>query len=256
MGSKVTADLVRSGRISTSEGQYLLSFCNNTSPMFIISFILMQNLKSDGLLFPAMVILLSSPVICSFLFRRKYFSACGLSHNFRSKAANLNVSHLSQNQSVKANTSAHSDRSRGSSMIDFCIMNGFETITKIGGYIMLFSILNKIFLVLMDTLVHTFPSVLYLNASHKIFSVLTDVLLPSLEITNGISSICQSPFPESVQFLLCMTLTSFGGWCSVAQTGCMLHGTELKLFPYIKEKLVTALVTSLLTSLYLCFCYR
>ena len=37
MGAKVTSDLILAGRITKSEGSYLLSFCNNTSPMFIIS---------------------------------------------------------------------------------------------------------------------------------------------------------------------------------------------------------------------------
>ena len=40
MGAKVIADLHISGRITKEEGQYLLSFCNNTSPMFIISYII------------------------------------------------------------------------------------------------------------------------------------------------------------------------------------------------------------------------
>ena len=39
MGAKISADLVRSGKISYDEGAYLLSFCNNTSPIFIMNFI-------------------------------------------------------------------------------------------------------------------------------------------------------------------------------------------------------------------------
>ena len=45
MGGKVAADLLRERRISEKEGRYLLSFCNNTSPMFIISYIIWQNLN-------------------------------------------------------------------------------------------------------------------------------------------------------------------------------------------------------------------
>ena len=40
MGAKTIADLVKSQTLSKNEGQYLLSFCNNTSPMFILIFIL------------------------------------------------------------------------------------------------------------------------------------------------------------------------------------------------------------------------
>lgn len=216
MGSKVTADLMRNGHISATEGQYLLSFCNNTSPMFIISFILMQNLKNESYTIPALGILFSSPVICSFIFRRKYFSN-NTSINYKSSI--IQASHSKD----------HTRQTSGNSILDTCIMNGFETITKVGGYIMLFSILNKLFLMILGE----------------------NLLSPSLEITNGIVSICQSNYSDSAKFLLCMVLTSFGGWCSVAQTQCMIQGTPLRIFSYTKEKLVTALVTSLLALLYL-----
>ena len=36
MGAKVTADLTVSQRINPNEGSFLLSFCNNMSPMFIL----------------------------------------------------------------------------------------------------------------------------------------------------------------------------------------------------------------------------
>ena len=40
MGSKVAADLLKKDGISEREARYLLSFCNNTSPMFIVSYII------------------------------------------------------------------------------------------------------------------------------------------------------------------------------------------------------------------------
>lgn len=72
MGAKVTSDLILTGRITKSEGTYLLSFCNNTSPMFIISYVIWQNLHDQTLLFPSLVILFASPILCSFVFRNIY----------------------------------------------------------------------------------------------------------------------------------------------------------------------------------------
>ena len=37
MGAKLTADLFREGKITKSEAQYLLTFCNNPGPVFISS---------------------------------------------------------------------------------------------------------------------------------------------------------------------------------------------------------------------------
>ena len=42
MGAKITADLTVSQRIPPQEGAYVLSFCNNMSPMFILG-VLFQN---------------------------------------------------------------------------------------------------------------------------------------------------------------------------------------------------------------------
>ena len=42
VGAKVTVDLLNTKKITLSEAKYLLSFCNNTSPVFITSYIVLQ----------------------------------------------------------------------------------------------------------------------------------------------------------------------------------------------------------------------
>ena len=212
MGGKVTADLLRKQYITQKEGQYLLSFTNNTSPMFIISYVVWQNLKDTSRTIPALLILILSPVICSFLFRIYYHPYAGYNS--------------SQPRTLSKASSA--------SLMDSCIMNGFETITKVGGYIMLFSILISLFQ--------------KLPVDHFLYSLL---LLPSLEMTNGIPLLCASSLSGDACFILTLALTSFGGWCSVAQTRSMVQGTGLPIVPYIIEKLITTLVTSLLAFAYI-----
>ena len=222
MGGKTTCDLLRTGYISYTEAKYLLSFCNNASPIFIISCVVLQSLTNRRLVIPALLILMMAPVISSFLFRRFYFCEPDLPPSRNNKYFSTADNHINSH----------------GSLIDDCIMNGFENITKVGGYIILFSI----FLSLAQLLpVRSF--------------VYDYFLLPSLEITNGISWICKSGLSEKATFFLCMTCTSFGGLCAAAQTRCMLAGSRLSIRPYIIEKLVTATVTSLLTSIYLLFFY-
>lgn len=212
MGAKVVADLIQTKKISQKEGQYLLSFCNNTSPMFIISFIVMQNFKNESLLFGTILILYLAPVLCSFLFRRFYKAQTRITST--KKLANV----------------FHFDFQ----IFDTGIMNGFETITKVGGYIILFSVLFSIF----ETL--TFAQ----------------YALPFLEITNGIHWISNNIQPLYITFPLILTLTSFGGLCAVAQTNSMIQESKLTIFPYIIQKLITALVTSLLAIIYIQFIHR
>lgn len=213
IGAKVVADLIQTEKISQNEGQYLLSFCNNTSPMFIISFIVMQNLKNESLLLGTLVILYLAPLLCSFLFRRFY--------------------------QVKMNAFIDKNHSKESFCFDFnlfdnCIMNGFETITKVGGYIILFSVLFSI----CETLSYA------------------EYILPFLEITNGIHWISNNMQALYITFPLILTLTSFGGLCAIAQTNSMIQESKLSILPYIIQKLITALVTSLLAMIYIQFIHQ
>ncbi len=193
-----------------------MSFCNNTSPMFMISFVIWQNLQCSKLTYPLLAILLLSPVLLSFLFRRYYRiprEIVSAPQHFRKPDA---------------------EAARSEGMLDGCMMNGFETVTRIGGYMMLFSIILS--------LAQTFPLKSFL---------LSSVVLPSLEITTGINMICGSDLAASARIIRSLALTSFGGWCAAAQTRAMIADAPLPFLPYIIEKLAAALVTSLLVSIFL-----
>ena len=218
MGSKMTADLLRRNQLSYEEACYLLSFCNNTSPMFLISYILYQSLENCYAVIPSLIIFMLSPVLCSFFFY----------HFFYKKKLCYKEHMLKQRDNPKDGMSEN--------LIDSCIMNGFETITKIGGYIMIFSI----FIELLKSIPVQNP-------------YFTNLFLPSLEITNGITILANTLLPMDFKYILCLFHTAFGGWCSIAQTQCMIQGTGLKLTPYIIEKLITATVTSLFAIIYIRF---
>lgn len=212
MGAKVTADLTDSGQISADEGRYLLSFCNNTSPVFILNYIVWKTLQREDLLAPSMIILFGAPVAVSFFTRKYYLKG---RHSFRSMPA------------------APEKKKWDFKIVDACIMDSFEAITKVGGYIILFSVI----LTLMLTISAQLPFVSY--------------LLPALEVTNGITMIGHSKLPLEIQYPALMGLTSFGGICSIAQTQCMIQKCALPILPYIIEKLAAALAASLFAVLYL-----
>ena len=223
MGSKVAADLYRHGYISQRECSYLVSFCNNTSPMFIISFLVIQNLRDSSLIGPTLFLLFLSPVLCSFLFR--HFN---LSNNI-SKNLIAKQYETEQNKPLRFTPGFSSENP-----LDHTVSDSLEAITKVGAYIIIFSVLTELF--------YTLPLP---DCSLKIF------LLSCLEITRGISLLCGSSLPKEITYILSLFLTSFGGLCAAAQTQSMLRGTGISLSSYITKKLVTAVVTSLLACIYL-----
>ena len=214
MGAKVTADLLRAEKISDREARYLLSFCNNTSPVFIINFIVWKTFGDERLMLPTLLILIGSPVLMSFIFRRIYLKG---RHPFPEPSAALKEKKTRFDFSV----------------LDSCMMNSFEAIVKVGGYIILFSVL----LSLLEEL----------SGQNSILMAAA----PALEVTNGILLLSSSVSDPGLRYAAVLSLTSFGGLCSAAQTKCMLEGTGLSVIPYIIQKLTTAAAASLLSFIYL-----
>lgn len=214
MGAKVSADLVRSGRISRDEGVYLLSFCNNTSPIFIMNFIVWKTFEREELMIPTLLILIGVPAFLSLFFRRFYLNGRkkfpDLSEGKRDNAKLLNFE-----------------------MLDSCLADSFESIVKVGLYIIFFSILIAL------------PG--KLSAGHPLLAG----ILPTLEMTNGILMIHKAAPDLTVSYPLILGLTSFGGFCSAAQTKCMLKAASLPILPYIIQKLTAAAAASLLGIVYM-----
>lgn len=217
MGAKTTSDLLNVNKISRLEASYLLSFCNNTSPAFILSYVVAQNMKERNLCIPFFLILTFTPLMLSFIFRLFY---------------RLPESSCSFPQ-VTPGSFSNPSESISDSFLDRCILNAFESVTKVGGYMMMFSVLIQL-------LASVLPN--------TIFSLL---LYSSLEISTGIRLIFSSALYTTEKIILCAFLTSFGGWCCIAQTYSMISSSQLPILPYITAKLVTALVTSLLISAYI-----
>lgn len=214
MGAKTAADLVRTGSISKEEGAYLLSFCNNISPAFIINYIVWKTLDNEKLILPSLCILIGIPIILSFFFRKIYLKGKTKFSDIRQNAIN-------------------EKRSLNFAMLDQCLFESYEAIVKIGLYIIFFSILISL-----------------LTDKAAAFPFLT-ILLPWLEITNGIQLAGQYGTDLACSYPLILGITSFGGLCAVAQTKCMLSGSGLKIVPYFAQKLAAAAAASLIGYIYI-----
>lgn len=216
MGAKITSSLEENGWISHEESSYLLSFVNNVSPAFFITYVMEQHVRDSRLLGPGLCILFGSPVILSFFFRK-----------YRRPEIQENRQYQKPKESREPLLSA----------LDNSINTAIETIVRIGGYIILFSVASGLLSQL------PIDNILWRNA-----------VLPFLEITKGIQIIASSGFLNGEQrFLLIMSLSAFGGICAGFQTLLVMKNTNFSLLPYFIKKLATAAVTSFLTFLYFCF---
>ncbi len=211
MGAKLTSDLYRTQKLSRGEATYLLTFCNNASPMFISTYLVHTILKKPDLLAPTFGILYLSNFLCSLCFR------------LYKKTPEADLSIASWEEVQKPSSS--------DAWIDASIMNGFETITRLGGYILLFSILAAA--------LETF----WPGASPGKYFLLT-----MTEISTGLHQLNASGLRFPTVYLAAMAGTSFGGLCILAQTRSVIRESGLPLTPYIAGKTLNLFFTVLLTT--------
>ena len=205
MGAKIAHDLYINDQISKKEGEYLLSFSCNASPAFVVSYLTGSILQNRIHPMQIVLILLTADLFCMLFFRFLIYHG--------------NTLTPAKVKSIKKET--YQQDSTGV-ILDVSIMNGFEIITQLGGYIILFSILSGL---LMD--LHPFGSA-------------SPLLCGVLEITTGIAQLAASSLPYAGKVSAILTCAAFGGLSVAAQTNCMIHNSGLPLWPYLAGKLCCA----------------
>lgn len=225
VGAKTSADMVESKRISLREGQLLASMCNNASPMFILGYIATTKLGYPSIgIFLCIIIYISSilsTLICYQFYKNNI--------NFPSESC------LDFHGTKPYTTLKNKDLCL--ELVDEAILSGFEVVTKVGGYIILFSVLAS--------LVESFGFISFFSSS-----ILTGVL----EITVGIHNLSYLPIDLGLKIVLITTITAFGGLSGLAQTKSVIGATGLSIKYYFFTKLLCALIAFILSSIYVvCF---
>jgi hypothetical protein len=223
LSAKTCADLEVEGSITLDEGQFLLSLCNNASTMFITSYIAISNLKMPAHQYEILGIIYLSAFISAYLYRLFKFTR-------RKGTSKLKEKHIPALGITELNERT---KKLDFHLIDEAILDGFEVITKIGGYIILFSILATIIKTLGND-----------NSFIKL------IIVGFLEITTGIDIISHSALNASKKIVLIIAVTAFGGLSSVAQTKSVMDHSRLSIVTYFKVKLLNTFIAFILGSLY------
>lgn len=207
MGARNIAELYRIKEISRKEAQYLLGFCNNMGPLFILS-VLLPSLAIKNI--PAVFFLLGIygiPFLYALLVRL--------------------ISPLPLNLCQKSPSKAATEPFLKS--LDSAIHSGIEGITVLGAYL------------IVGNLLYLFPLIVSRSLTRYTDIVLPDILLCAsrclLEITGGIHAL-SGRLP-----LFLLTVLPLGGLCCLLQTKGMLAGTDLSMRRYVFDKLLQCLLS-------------
>ena len=211
VGAKTIADLTSSGRITKKEGQYLLPLCNNPSPLFLLGFISVSVLERPDLRYLVLFTVTLSSILAAMLMRPRpelESSSSVASHLTTLPPKNVSFSFL---------------------MLDSAIEQAFSTLTRVGGYIILFSVLANLLTKL------PLPPV---------FLACTGAIL---EITTGSTALSSLSLSPDALLPLILCFVTFGGLSTAAQTKSVLAGTKFPFAHYLLTKSVAGLIAGLLT---------
>lgn len=217
MGAKLCASLYTNGYLTKKQAEYYLPLINLPSPAYLISYVCIHAFMaaSADVIVHYLSILYGATLLYALV-------SCIFLKPFGSKKNTGTV--CSIQNSVKKG-----------SLFDCCILDAFTAITKLGGYIILFSILGELIFQLV-----------------KPFSEFGAVLGVSfLEITNGTEMIIGSGLSFDQKKTLLLAATGFGGISCIFQTKSLLGETDISLTCYLIAKIGTAFLTILLTSLFI-----
>ncbi len=193
MGAKTCGEFVDEGRISPSEGRYLLSVSNHPSPMFLLGYA--APAAGAFLPVPLMLAAIYLPLIpMAFLSRQIYGAG--------------------------ENSAGLPDSRKNRQSFDQSMMNSFEVMIKIGGYIMLFSILAE-----------------FVEQIQSVSPEAKACLLGIVEITTGIRALSRTLTGIPLGAALCF-VSAFGGLCGLFQTRSVLKSPRLSISHYLLWKLL------------------
>lgn len=237
VGAKIAADFRKNNVCSKEECERLLSFTNNSGPLFIIGSIgitMFNNTMIGILLF---ITHLLSSITVGIIFR---FWKCNKSQNFETiKSQNVflqkdvNLSNLGQ-------------------IISESISSSISTILIIGGFIITFSSIISIFNAsgLIKFVVSIFSPIT--NVLNIDSTFIQGIFTGLLEITNGINTIANIPIKHlSYNIIITAFLLGFGGISVLLQVVSIISKTDLSCKPYVIGKILQGVLAVFYTSIFI-----
>lgn len=221
MGAKVVADLLESRQINEKQGEYLLAFCNNIGPLYLLGYVIplfgWNHISTVFLLFYGV------PLAYGFCLQ--------FSGSYKKELKERAIPREEYAPSFPGPMEVH-----GSYLFSFQISleKAIEQMTLLGGCMVFFNCLQ------------IYPRLLGLCMSAGPFrdiyvQYLYGPLCCLLEIGGGLQTLSLS---DSSLMALCYL--TFGGLSCIMQTGFILRKTQLRLSTYLKHKLLQATILALL----------
>ena len=244
IGAKITASLRRKNLCNKVEGERLVSFTNTADPLFMIGAVAvgMFHRADLGIIIAAAHYI--SSLILGFILR--FYKGDSRESRVMEKRYKQNIFFYALTELIEARK--NDGRSLGELLGD-SIKESISTLLLVGGFIILFSVITRIFIVtgfigMISNLL------LYLLSPLGISQAMVLPLFSGFfEITNGTNLSSQAQAPLLHQVMIANAIIAWSGLSVHAQVATMLNGTDIKLKPYIFARILHSILAGGITVL-------
>ena len=244
IGAKITASLRRKNLCNKVEGERLVSFTNTADPLFMIGAVAvgMFHRADLGIIIAAAHYI--SSLILGFILR--FYKGDSRESRFMEKSCKQNIFFYALTELIEARK--NDGRSLGELLGD-SIKESISTLLLIGGFIILFSVITRIFIV--TGFINMISNLLlYLLSPLGISQAMVLPLFSGFfEITNGTNLSSQAQAPLLHQVMIANAIIAWSGLSVHAQVATMLNGTDIKLKPYILARILHSILAAGITVL-------
>ena len=239
MGAKIVADMLEKNQLSQKEGQYLLSFCNNIGPLYILGYVIPLFQYPNTV--PFLILMYSIPIIFGLFSYLKIYSCSN--YRFTNAINRKQKCNELTNTEFITKSTEHNIVSSPKYLVCFqeALTSAIEQITLLGGCMIFFNTLLIIPLKLMPLIssVPYFSKITYLQAA----------FCSLIEIGGGLQHFVLSStnkYGTCISSYFIMSLLTFGGLSCILQTFFIIKNTGLNIFTYIKQKAIQSCIYILL----------
>ena len=264
LGAKTVAEQYGFGQLSKPQAQYLLSFCNNIGPVYLLSFVLpLLGLSPDtgtlSLRHAVIIVFFGLPLLYGLILRHTAYRHISFSQKHPDLPSRLSSARAYPNtdspksdsspasadkktpghfplRAASADASDRGERGKFLSALDASVTSACAAITRLGGYMIFFIVCN---------LLTEQAAALAGTPAARVFAAkLVACAAPLLEITSGLS-LARGILPPA----LLMTMVTFGGLSCFAQTYTCIRDTNLSFGNYCLHKLLQSAIAFCLYAL-------
>ena len=238
IGAKISTNFRKENICTKEECERLLSFTNNSGPLFIIG--------SVGIL------LYRNTMIGVLLFITHLLASLSVGILFRFWKKNKHSVPYSSSSKTYIESKTQASLSNLGEILSESIISSIKSILVIGGFVVIFSSIISILKSSGITHMIEIIATPFFNFIHVSPSFIEPLFTGFFEITNGISSISNIACKKlSINILITAFLLGFGGISVLLQVLSITSKSDLSIKPYILGKLLHGIIAVLYTYLFM-----